>query len=234
METYLCDLVDLFFRDSVDHAKLLAYAAAKLLTADVNEGCEVSKTDALTAVLTGSNLRDDLRCDVTSGGKAVGLFDHGAADNGAVLEHILEIDKVAVVHMLCEIVCVMEMDDALVVSSYNVCRKKESSCDILADLACHVVALNAVDSGVFIGVFLLDFFVVAFDEGKDLFVCGVGFANERTVVTIGDVVSCYIERAKIHELIFYHILNLFHAERTVDIKRGAFHIFRNAFDLNGG
>ena len=234
METNFGDLIDLFFVDAVERLELLTYAAAELLAADVNKGCEVGKADALTAVLTGCDLRDDLRCDIARGGKAVRLFDHGAADNGAVLEHILEIDEIAVVHMLCEIVRVMEMDDALIVCGNDVCRQKDSSCDILADFTCHVVALNAVDGRIFIGVFLLDLFVVTFDEGHDLFVGGVGLTNERTVVAIGDVTSCYVKRAEIHDLIFYHVLNFFNAEGTVDIECGAFHVFCDTFDLHRG
>ena len=35
---------------------------------------------------------------------------------------------------------------------------------VLRDLTCHIVTLDAVDSRVFVGVFLLDFFVVALDQ----------------------------------------------------------------------
>ena len=47
--------------------------------------------------------------------KLCGLLDEGAGDDRAVLEHVLQVDQVAVVHMLGEIIGVVEVDDALVV-----------------------------------------------------------------------------------------------------------------------
>ena len=40
------------------------------------------------------------------------LFNIGAGNDGAVLQHVLQIHQIAVVHMLGIIVRVMEMDDA--------------------------------------------------------------------------------------------------------------------------
>ena len=68
--------------------------------------------DGLAAVLVGGHLRDDLGGDVAGGGEGVGLLDQGAGDDGAVLQHVLQIHQIAVVHMLGIIVRVMEMDDA--------------------------------------------------------------------------------------------------------------------------
>ena len=89
------------------------------------------------------------------------LFYQRVADDCAVLQHILQIDKIAVVHVLCEIIGVMKVDYALVVSIHYIRRKQYPVCDITADLACHVVTLNAVYSRVLVGVFLLYLFVVA-------------------------------------------------------------------------
>ena len=227
------DLIDLFFRNTGKIVKLLAYELAELLTADVNEGSEMRKANALTAVLAGGNLRDDLCCDVAGSGEAVRLFDHGAADNGAVLKHILQVDEVAVVHMLSEIVRVVEVDDALLVCGNDFLGKKDSLCDILADLTCHIVTLNAVDSGVFVGVFLLDLLVVAFDEAHDLLVRGVGLTDQRTVITVCNVGSRNIEGSLIHDLVFDHVLNFFYAERAMYVERRAFDVLRDTFDLYG-
>ena len=73
--------------------------------------------NALSAVLVACHLRDDLGRDVAGCGKAVGLFNHGFADDGAVLQHILQVYEVAVVHVLCEVVGIMEVDDAPSVSA---------------------------------------------------------------------------------------------------------------------
>ena len=59
------------------------------------------------------------------------LFNHRAADNGAVLQHVLKIDKVAVMHMLCKIIRIVEVDYAFFVRLNNVLRQKDSSCEVL-------------------------------------------------------------------------------------------------------
>ena len=64
--------------------------------------------------------------------------------------------------MLCEIIRVMEVDDALFMRLHDIIRQKETLCDILADFPRHIVALYAVYGRVFVGVFLFYFFVAAF------------------------------------------------------------------------
>ena len=53
----------------------------------------------------------------------MGLFNFGFADDGAVLQHILEVYEVAVVHVLCEVVGIVEVDQPLLVSLYDVGRQ---------------------------------------------------------------------------------------------------------------
>ena len=122
------------------------------------------KGNALSAVLIGGHLSDYLRSDIAGRGKAVRLFYHGAGYYGAVIEHILKVYKVAVVHMLGKIIRIVKMDYTLLVSLHYFLRQQNAVCDILADLARHIIALHAVYGGVFIGVFLLYLFVVAFDK----------------------------------------------------------------------
>ena len=55
----------------------------------------------------------------------------GARDDRAVLQHILEVHKVAVVHMLSAIVRVMEMDDAGFVRVDNLLRQQHAAREIL-------------------------------------------------------------------------------------------------------
>ena len=47
--------------------------------------------------------------------KLCGRLDERAGDDRAVLQHVLQVDQVAVVHMLREVIGVVEVDDALVV-----------------------------------------------------------------------------------------------------------------------
>ena len=54
--------------------------------------------------------------------KLCGLLDERAGDDRAVLQHVLQVDEVAVVHVLREVVGVVEVDDALLVGLHNVRR----------------------------------------------------------------------------------------------------------------
>ena len=80
----------------------------------------MGQADGLAAVLVGGHLGHDLGGDVAGGGEAVGLLDQGAGDNGAVLQHVLQVHQVAVVHMLGEIIGVVEMDDALLMGLHDI------------------------------------------------------------------------------------------------------------------
>ena len=92
------------------------------------------------------------------------LLDHGLADNGTVLEHVLKVYKTAVVHMLRKVIRIMEMNETCLVSGNDILIEKESLGDILTYLTGHIVTLNAVDGRILIGVLLLDLFIVALDE----------------------------------------------------------------------
>ena len=54
--------------------------------------------------------------------KRVRLLDERAGDDGAVLQHVLEVHEVAVVHVLGIVVRVVEVDDALLVRLDDVLR----------------------------------------------------------------------------------------------------------------
>ena len=92
------------------------------------------------------------------------FFNHRFGNNRAVLEHILQIHKVAVVHMLGKIVGVVEVDNPLFVRFDNVFGKQNTFREVFAHLARHIVTLHRVDRRVFIGIFLFDFFVVALNQ----------------------------------------------------------------------
>ena len=61
----------------------------------------------------------------------MGRVDFCSADNRSVLEHVFKIYKVAVVHVLCKIVCVVEMNESVFVCLNDVFVKKEAFCDVL-------------------------------------------------------------------------------------------------------
>ena len=163
----------------------------------------------------------------------MGLFDQRAGDDGAVLQHVLQIDQIAVVHMLGEIVCIMEMDDAGFVRLDDVLRQQNTAGDVLGNLACHVVALHGVDGGILVGVFLLDLLVVRLDQAEDAVVRGVGLAHEGAGVAVGDVALGDFKRAVRHDLILDEILNLLDGQTAVHLLTLDLHTLRDALDLQG-
>ena len=92
------------------------------------------------------------------------FFDHSTGDNSSVLQHIFQVDQIAVVHMLCEVVGVMKVDDSFLVRLDDVSREQQSFGQIFGDFAGHIIPLYRVDGRVFVGIFLLDFFIVALDQ----------------------------------------------------------------------
>ena len=183
--------------------------AADLLAAHIHEGRQMRKGDGLTAVLVAGNLRDDLGGDVAGSGEAMRRLDQRTGDDGAVLEHVLKIDQVAVVHVLGEIIRIMEMDQAVFMRLDNILRKQHAHGQVLGDLTGHVIALNGIDRGVLVGILLLDLFVVALDKRQNLIVCGVGDALEALNVAVDDVLACDREAAGGHDAVFHHVLDLF-------------------------
>ena len=199
-------------KGNADGGHLFLDGLADLLAAHVHEGGEMGEGDALSAVLITCNLSDYLGGDVAGGGEAMGLFDEGSGDDGAVLKHILEVYEVAVVHMLGVIVGVMEVDDALVMGLDDLLGQQDAAGEVLADFAGHIVALGGVDDGVFVGVFLLGLFVVALDEAEDLVVGGVCPAGKVAGEAIADVALCGLGCALHDDVAFDKLLNFFNGE----------------------
>ncbi len=124
----------------------------------------MSKAYTLTAVLIACNLSNNLRCNIAGCRKAVRLFNQRVTYNSTVLKHILKIYKVAIVHMLSKVVCIVKVNNALLVSLDNIRRQKHSLCKVTAYLACHIITLNAVYGRIFIRIFLFNLFIVAFNK----------------------------------------------------------------------
>ena len=188
--------------------------AADLLAADIDKGGQVGQADALAAVLAGRDLRDDLCGNVAGRGEGVRLFNQSAADDRAVLQHIVQIDEVAVVHVLGVVVGIVEVDDALLMRFDDLRGEQHTHGQILADLAGHVVTLYAVDGRVLVGVLLLDFLVVALDEGEDLIVRRVVGALKALHVAIGDVPAGNLIRTGGHDCVLDDVLDLLDVHRV--------------------
>ena len=52
----------------------------------------------------------------------MGFLDHGLGNDRAVLEHILQIDEAAVMHALCEIIRIVEMNESFLMRSHDIFR----------------------------------------------------------------------------------------------------------------
>ena len=159
---------------------------------------------------------------------------HRPGDDRAVLEHILEIDEVAVVHMLREIVGVMEVYDAFLMRLDNVRREKETVGQVARDLARHVVALGRVDDRVLVRVLLLCLLVVALDEREYLLVGGVRAADKVVRVAVGDIVLRDLEGSVRHYLVFDHVLYFLDAGGAAEALTGQHHALGDAVDLLAG
>ena len=134
--------------------------------------------------------------------------------------------------MLGEVIRVVEVDDALVMRLDDVLRQQHAGRQILGDLARHIVALDGVDGRVFVGVFLLDLFVVRLDEGQNLVVRRVRLAHQRACVAVGDVVFCDLICPVRHDLVLDEVLNLFDTERPVHRLTAELHALGDAADLH--
>ena len=205
--------------------------AADLLAADVDKGGKVGQADALAAVLAGRDLRDDLGGNVAGGGEGVRLFNQSARNDCAVLQHIVKVDEVAVVHVLGVVVCVMEVDDAFLVRLDDLRGQQHAHRQVFADLTGHIVALDAVDGWVFVGVLLLDLLVVALDEGEDLVVSGVVGALEALHVAVGDILAGNLIRAGRHDGVLDDVLNFFNVHRMAAGVADLLHMIADLDDL---
>ena len=61
----------------------------------------------------------------------------------SVLKHIVEVYKVAVVHVLRKIIGIMEVDNAVFMRFYNVFVEQKTFRNVFAYFSCHIIALDA-------------------------------------------------------------------------------------------
>ena len=202
--------LQLLGRRDAEQFELFLCALLDPLSADVDEGGQVLEGNRLASILVRGYLRDDLGGDVAGGGKAVRALDLGAADHRSVLQHVVQVDQVAVVHVLGVVVGVVEMDDSFLVRLDDFLGKQQAAGDVLGDFSCHIVALDAVDHRILVAVFLLDLLVLAFQKREDPGVGGVGMAGQGAVVTIADVGTGHLVCPRPHQLGLDHVLDLLH------------------------
>ena len=230
-QTFFGDLRNALFVADARARQFFTHVGTDFFTADIDERRKMRQRYALSAVLIRGDLCDDLRCDIARRGKGMRLFDIGTRNHRSVLQHVFKVDKIAVVHMLREIIGVVKMNETFVVRFHDVEGQKNTARDVFGNFARHIIALHGIDRGIFVGIFLFDLFVVAFDKREDLRVGRVGFTHERTGITVGNIFARDGERLFAHDLIFDEVLNFFDADGAVQIARERFHAGNDVFDL---
>ena len=136
--------------------------------------------------------------------------------------------------MLGIIVRVMEMDDAGLVGVHHFLGKQDTTGDVLADLARHVVPLDGVDGGVLVGVLLLDFLVIALDQAEDAVVRGVGLTQKAAGIAVGNIFLGHLESAVGHDGLFHQILNFLYGRAAAHFLAGDLDALGNSLDLQRG
>ena len=185
----------------------IEHLAANLLAAHLDERRKMRKRDGLAAILAARDLGNNLGGDVACRREAMRALDKRAGNDGAVLQHVFQVHEVAIVHVLREVVGIVEVDNAFVVGGHDFGRQQQAHSDVFGNLAGHVVALHGIHRGVLVRILLLHFFVVALDERQDFVVGRVRRALERLDITIDDVLARYLETAKRHDLVLDHVLD---------------------------
>ena len=177
----------------------------------------------LSAVLVGRNLGHDLRGDIAGSEEAVRLLDHGLADDRAVLQHILQIDQVAVMLLLGIVIRIMEMNDSFLVSLHDILRKKDTLGQVLGDLTCHIITLRGIDDRILVGVLLLHFLILLIDQRQNSVVGRIRLAGDLSLIAIADILLRNLVAAHLHDAGFHHVLNVLHIHRV----RGVLYLLRN-------
>ena len=168
----------------------------------------MSQGDGLTTVLARCYLSNDLSCNVACRREAVWTLNQSTRDNSAVLQHVIKVDEVTVVHVLCKVIGIVEVDKTLVVSSNNILWKELTLNEVLRNLTSHVVTLNRNNGRVLVGVLLLDFLVVALNQRQNLVIGGVLVTLLVLNVAVNDVLTSNLKAVKSHELILDKVLDL--------------------------
>ena len=211
--------------------KLFQKLPADLFTAHLHKRCQVGQGNRLSAILVGSNLRNDLGGDIAGSGETVGLFDQCSGDHCPVQEHVFQIDQIAVMHVLRIVVHIMEVDDPFLMSLYDISRQKQAFGQIFRDFSGHIVPLGGVDHRVFVGVFLFCLFVGAFNQAEDPVIRGIALTDQGTCISVCDVALCKNKSPMDHELMLYLVLNFFYIGCPVQLLTIFRHSFSDGFDL---
>ncbi len=210
---------------------LLQNRAADLLSADIHKGSQMGQRKGLSAVLVARHLRHNLCGHITGRKEAVGFFNHGLTDHRSVLQHVLQIDQVAVMLLLGIVIRIMEVDNSLFMGFHNLLRKQHAHGKVLAYLSRHIIPLCGIDHGILIGILLVDGLVQMLDQGKDPVVCGVGFAGQLPLIAVAYIFLGDFITAHLHDAGLHHVLYVLHMGDMGHFLDFSFHSIRNRLNL---
>ena len=136
--------------------------------------------------------------------------------------------------MLSKVVCIVEVDEAVLVSLYNNLREKNSSGNILGNLTCHIVALYAVYGRILVCVLLLYLLVVTLDKRHNLIVGGIRLTDKLSLISISNVSFGKIKCAKLHNFLFNKVLYLLDSCRANHGEAKSLYLKSYIFNIRSG
>ena len=187
----------------------------------------------LTAVLVRSDLCDNLGRDIAGREEAVRLLDHGLADHGAVLQHVLQVDEVAVVLALRVIIGVVEVNQALLMRLHNLLGEQNAARQVLRNFSRHVVALGRVDDRVLVRVLLLHFLVRLVNQGEYALVRRIRMTRKASLIAVTNVLLRNLKAAHLHDAGFDHLLDVLDVDGALNVRNLCGNLIRNRLNLVG-
>ena len=136
---------------------------------------------ALAAVLVGGHAGNNLGGDGAGHLEALGGFNELAVHDGAIIQHVADVNEAAVKDGLDEVVGIVEVDGALVVGLGDIFRQQDAAGQIPAHLTGDVIPLGGGDHGVLVGVLLGQLLVLVAQQGEDGLIGGVLLAHQARV-----------------------------------------------------
>ena len=109
---------------------------------------------------------------------------------------------------LGEIIGVMEVDDALFMGVHHLLRKEDALCQVLGDLACHVIALRGIDHRILVGVLLLHFLVHLVDQGENSVIRCIRLAGDLSLIAVTHIFLRNLIAAHLHDARLNHVLDI--------------------------
>ena len=185
----------------------------------------------LAAVLVTGHLRHDLSGHIAGRKEAVRLLDQSLTDHRAVLQHILQVDKITVVLSLSKIIGIVEMDDPLFMRPHDLLREKDSSGQVLAYFPRHVISLGGVDHRVLVGVLLVHFLIDIVQKRQDPVVRGVGLTGQLSLIAVAHVFLGNFIPPHLHDACLHHVLDILHVHCVGKIPHLQRNVIRDGDDL---